>query len=405
MGSMLALLLSLCTLSGELDGTRPAPDVVVFVIDDVGDVDVDLVRTPAIDSLAARGMRFRRAYTHAYCNPTRVALLLSDQYGDRHGADCDPPVPETLDFGATTLPKVFAAAGYRTAHFGKWHLGTNRVGNWEATAHLFGYADVRAGMPIGCDSNVGEWPRLDDGQATSSRVHKTIALREALREWWTRTEGPKLAVVNFLAAHKPFQIPPDSILYPWYDRPIFPTQREKFEAEIIGADFVLGELLPLFETNTLIVFLGDNGTPSEVPPPGVAADRVKLSCYEGGVRVPLIVAHPSLLQGVETDALVHAVDFLPTFAALLGLPLQVPVDGVSFADVLAGGGTGRDYVFVRSPGFRQEAIVGRRFKLFVDDQEPPVLYDLLLDPNEETPLPPAGKHAEQLLAWHAEVTR
>jgi len=388
------------------------PNVVLFLIDDVADSDIDAIRTPALDDLASRGMRFRRAYSHAYCQPTRDSLFYSRWLGRSRGVDCAGAVPATQDHGLFNIVSVFEAAGYSTAHFGKWHLGSNRIGPWEMTPHLRGYDYVRAGMPIGCPQGGQRWLRLDDGQVRVETVHRTIALRNAFRDWWTATEGPKFAFVNFLAAHSPFEIPPASILYPWVSFTTY-SNRERFEAEVIGVDFVLSELLPLIESNTLILFLGDNGTPGNSPynpssvtnatRPDQDPERVKLSCYEDGVRVPLIVAHPKLPHGVETNALVHVVDLLPTLADLIGLPVGAPIAGESFADVLVGDGPGRDWLFVYSPGRPDRAVITPRWKLLTTEDRREELYDLADDPTEKNPLPAVGPIADELRALRASV--
>ncbi len=390
------------------------PNVVIFMIDDVADSDIDVTRTPTIDYLASTGVRFRRAYSHAYCQPTRDALFHSQWIGRKHGGDCDPPSSETRDHGDFNLTSIFEAAGYATAHFGKWHLGANAIGPWEMTPHLRGYDAVRAGMPIGCTSPANQWLRLDDGTAVLDSTQRTIALRDAFSDWWTTTRGPKFAFVNFLAAHAPFIVPPKSILYPWYKAPKFARNREKYESEIIGADFVMGQLLPLLGDNTLILFLGDNGTPgytnsaphseTDATRPDQDPERVKLSCFEDGVRVPFILSHSRLPQGVETDALVHVIDILPTFADLIGLRVRAPIDGESFANVLLGEGPGREWLYVDSWGRPDEAIITPRWKLITLFDRTEELYDLRLDPKEKRPLAPVGPVAEQLRRLRESVT-
>ena len=383
------------------------PDVVVFVIDDVADSDIDAIPTPNLDRLAAEGVRFRRAYSHAWCAPTRDSLMRSTWLGRFHGGACGPVDEGTLDFGEFNLAKLFEGQGYHGVHLGKWHLGTNAIGPWEMTAHLMGFDNVRAGFPIGDCADVARgWLRLDDGVTRTSTADVTISLRDAFSQWWDSLEGPRFAMVNLLAAHQPFAFPPRSILPPRYPRPLDPTNREAYEAEVVSVDFVIGQLLPALGPDTWIVFMGDNGTPGADPgQPLRQTDatrndqdptRVKLTCYEDGVRVPLIIRGPGVAKGTESHDLVHVVDLLPTFAEILGTPMRVPVDGVSFAPVLFGGAGARDFVFVHSPPRRDNAIIQRRWKLLTNVKGQEELYDLQNDPREQHPLPPVGLVANRL---------
>jgi len=401
-----------------LSGARPAerPDVVVFVIDDVADSDIDAIPTPNLDRLAAEGVRFRRAYSHAWCAPTRDALMRSTWLGDFHGDGCGPPGASTLDFGEFNLAKLFEGQGYHGVHLGKWHLGTNAIGPWEMTPHLMGFDHVRACFPIGdCDSVARTWLRLDDGATSNASGDITIALRDAFAEWWDSLPGPRFAMVNFSAAHRPFIFPPRSILPPRYPRPLDPTNREAFEAEVVGVDFVIGQLLPALGPDTWIVFMGDNGTPGATPGmPLRESDatrndqdptRVKLTCYEDGVRVPLIIRGPGVRRGTESQDLVHVVDFLPTFAEILGTPQHAPVDGVSFAPVLFGGAGARNFVFVHSPPRRDNAIIQQRWKLLTNVKGVEELYDLQNDPRERHPLAPIGPVANRLRLLRSSILK
>jgi arylsulfatase A-like enzyme len=373
------------------------PDVVVFVIDDVADSDIDAIPTPNLDRLAAEGVRFRRAYSHAWCAPTRDSLMRSTWLGSYHGRACKPADASTLDFGEFNLAKLFEGQGYHGVHLGKWHLGTNAIGPWEMTPHLMGFDQVRACFPIGdCDHFARGWLRLDDGVVSNGSGDITIALRDAFSAWWESLPGPRFAMVNFSAAHEPYNFPPPSILPPRYPRPLDPTEREAYEAEVVGVDFVIGQLLPVLGPDTWIVFMGDNGTPGNATRRNQDPTRAKLTCYEDGVRVPLIIRGPGVHAGTQSHDLVHVIDILPTFAEILGTPLRVPVDGVSFAPVLFGGAGARDFVFVHGLPRRDNALIQGRWKLLTNVRGEEELYDLQTDPRERHPLAPIGPVANRL---------
>lgn len=391
----------LATSSPEAaDLGQPLPDVVIIVLDDVGDIDIDASipqATTNIRALAQEGVRFRRAYTHAWCAPTRDSWTHSKWLGQYRGSDCSLPNTNTIDPTDFNIVRMFEAQGYYTCHFGKWHLGTQPNGVWELTPQSNGYDRALCEYPVGefCELPSPGGTRVDDGVVSQDTTNDTIALRDAFLGWWETTESPRFAVINFTAAHSPFKFPPPSTLPPGYPHPFNSTNRQKYEAEIAGVDTALGQLLPLFGPEDWVVFTSDNGTPSDVALPTQDPNKLKLTCYEGGIRVPLIVRGPTATPGLESLALVQLVDLLPTFASILGITTQV-VDGLSFFPALTGGVVSRHFSFSYSPNRLDNAMVEAQWKLLTRMDGVEELYDLVNDPNEVMPLPPTGAKANYL---------
>lgn len=401
-----ALLLSLLTCA-----SAPQSDVVIFVIDDVADSDLDVVPTPNLDALAAGGMRFRRAYAHAWCAPTRDSLNRSAWLGIDRGDACAPPGPNTPPPSATFgMAAAFKSAGYATLHVGKWHIGTAPTGDWRLAPAFFGYDSVRNGIFVGpvCNIPGAAQMRVDDGVESIVTEDNTIACRDAFLEWWNATPSPRFAVVNFGSAHAPFKRPPSSILPPGTPNPFNPTNRQEFEWEIQGVDFVLGQMLAVVGPQAYVVFLGDNGTPGlvagENPSKTVATRpdqdpaKVKLTCYEDGVRVPLIFRGPGVVSG-ENRCPVHAIDILPTFAQIFGASAMPQAQGRPFGASLIGlkGSTAPVFVWAPSPRL-DRAMIGPRWKLLTRPDGVEELFDLSNDPRELSPLPPTGPEADALRA-------
>ena len=178
--------------------------------------------------------------------------------------------------------------------------------------------------------------------------------------------------------------------------PITPTpvtNRERFEAAVVAMDTALGQMLSAVSLHdTLVLFFGDNGTPS----PAVAEDqdhrKVKFTTFEGGVNVPLIAAGPGVERGRQCDALVHTVDVMATLAEYLDfeLPDNMAQDSVSFARSFQRPmfRSPRPWVYferVNPPQF-DRAIRDQRYKLRIGHTGTQ-LYDLLRDPRETRPLP------------------
>ncbi len=95
------------------------PDVYVFVIDDVADSDIDSIATPNIDTLAGRGVRFRRAYSMPKCSQTRHGLLFSEYFADEHDFLCESGGSKNVPPNQLSLARSLRTAGYETALFGK----------------------------------------------------------------------------------------------------------------------------------------------------------------------------------------------------------------------------------------------------------------------------------------------
>jgi arylsulfatase A-like enzyme len=384
------------TSEEERTGRSPArPDIVLIIADDLAESDLDHIPTAHVDRLAARGMRFRRAYANPLCIPSRHSLLFGTWWDRWHGDSCTPGTEESLDpamFGLGTLMKQ---AGYATGYFGKWHLGSNRQGPWETTVGLFGFDAYRAIVPQGVNSCGGKaydhWLRVDDGESAISREYVTDAIRDAALAWWAEDHGsaPRFAILSLQAPHAPQHMPPATSLPARYPRPRTTTDREKYVAMVVSVDEVVGSVLDAVGDEVLVLFLGDNGTPRFGMRPDQKQSAVKYSTREDGIRVPFVVAGPGVAARTETRALIHLVDVLPTLAELLDAPVPDSLDGRSFAHVLRDPAAAplRPYVYCSRKPF--QAVVLGRHKLhrsLLPEDEPWTLFDLVLDPREEHPL-------------------
>lgn len=384
---------------GVPPGVAPAasarPSVILVVLDDIGATDLELVHTPTLADLARKGRSFRRGYAMPLCASARRTLMFGD-YWESSGPFCTHvPTSDTPDVGWFSLPKVFESDAYDTALFGKWHLGTNDVGQpWQATPELHGFdrtfAVVPANVASPCDGFEGDyysWLCVQDGLSFVETRYQTLVLRDDFIAWWSSTLGPKFAMVSFQAAHAPFDDPPAELLphLPPGGPGRTPT-RIQFEKLVISLDTALGQMLSFVDlADTYVIVVGDNGTPPNAIGPGQVRDKVKGTPYEGGVRVPFFFVGPGIRPG-PSDALVSIVDVLPTLADLFGVARTLP-DGRSLVPLLKSPSAAvREHVFVSNEGDR--AVIQARYKLIrLDDRER--FFDLALDPREESPIPPS----------------
>lgn len=425
----------------------PVTNVLIIVADDVG---IDAVATykahpkaadtPHLDALAARGMLFRRAYAQPVCSPTRASLL-TGRHPARHGVG---RVVATDDHWAMapseiTLPEMLrrAPVPWSSAALGKWHLaseGDGRLGldhpNVQGFQH---YAGLPGNVAVGehGDGKLGyhRFLKVTNGvEQLTTRFLLTDEVDDALTQVTTLPE-PWLVWLAPHAAHTPFQIPPPH-LQPrppvGHDAPDWKRHR----ALVHAIDTELGRL---FEgmgaerlARTLVVFIGDNGTPDLATLAPFDPSHAKGTMMEEGVRVPLIIAGPGVVHG-ETDRLAHAVDLFPTVAELAGVALSdvkrasgnpVIIDGVSLWPVLRDPGAPPPRRFVMSevfaplgkPPFREHTrmIRDERYKLITKIDEPNRVYDLLKDPHERDKLTARqlqGEAAAPVAALRAELAR
>lgn len=409
-------------------------NILLIIADDYGvdssslyntNASASLPPTPTLEALAQTGVLFRNAYANPVCSPTR-ACLITGRHGFRTGIGdvVTGPSSAALTSSEFTLPEAFAAnpvLGYQLAQFGKWHLNhnassPNNIGGWP---HF-------AGSLIGALGNYTNWTKTVNGiSSTSTNYATTDLVNDAVAWIQARGTNPWFAWVAFNAPHTPVHKPPNS-LCPHYttlsgtQSDINAHPRLYFEAMVEAMDTEMGRLLAAINrTNTQIIFLGDNGTMNNLLQPPFPAGRGKDTLYEGGIRVPMIVAGPSVGQpGRSSDVLVHAVDLFATILELAGIstantvPTNVTIDSRSFLPVLLNQPDTRSSVYsevfsatISTDGGR--ALRDDRYKLICFRDGHDEFYDLQIDPTELTNLLTAQltieqqQHRDRLIFWLA----
>ena len=356
-------------------GAAGKPNIVVIMADDLGWRDLHCygnaqVDTPALDQLAAEGMRFTNGYAAApVCTPTRAAMMTGQSParlritnhapGNAVGfAPKDSPLHEAenirhLPLAAVTIAERLSAAGYATAHVGKWHLS-------HTTRDDLGVAekDLRPEKQ-GFDLNIGG--DSSGGPPSYFAPYRIPALAEGkVGEYLPERLADE--AIAFIRAHRdgPFFLNwwPFSVHYPMQAREeVIAKYRLRtaikdpiYAAMIEDMDTAIGRFLKALDEaglreNTLVVFKSDNG--------GYNGDNrplrgLKGMLYEGGIRVPWIVRWPGKVQpGTTNSTPVISMDCYPTLLEAAGLPPTPnhPVDGKSLMPVLT-----------QTPGFDRDAL-------------------------------------------------
>lgn len=331
------------------------PNVLIVVADDVGTDKLSGYgehprppATPVLDDLARQGVRFRHAYATPLCSSTRAAIL-TGRHGRRNGLGVIIPWNGTweLPLDEVTIPELLDRSGtdWATAAIGKWHLSGPRTANGYAHPNRQGfdhaagslnnlYFDDEDSAAKG-DTNYFHWEKNVDGQLELANTYATATTTDDALRWVGTAREPWFLYVAYNAAHSPFHAPPGSGVAAGAGAPALHAAMVQDLDREVGR--LLGGLPAAQRARTLVVFVGDNGSPKSTITPPRLPTQGKTTLFEGGTNVPLIVAGPGVFRGGTTDALVHVVDLLPTIAEWAGVdPAKTgaPLDGVSFGDAL-----------------------------------------------------------------------
>ncbi len=380
------------------------PNIIFFLSDDVG---IDLIgcygsdryKTPNIDTLASRGIRFETAHSAPLCGPTRCQFN-TGRYAFRTGGltnlswnSAGGKGPKASD--EFPIARMLKQAGYATCSSGKWRQIGETPGDW-------GY---------------DEW--LTDPMAAGWYWQKSYTKNGKLTKLDREVYCPDVAhefAMNFIRRHRqqpffiyypthlvhgPIQRTPDSA----------PDSKDLYADNVAYMDKLLGKVVAEVEhlglsDNTVILFAGDNGTAKLS---GAIADQrdyitiggrqtngTKGQMEEGGTRVPLIASWKGTApQGKVLSDMVDFSDFYATFAELAGskLPQNLEIDGRSFAPQLRGQkGNPREWIYVQLG--RDWYVKNRGWKLNQRGE----LYDMKQAPFEETLVPAEAKDADAVAA-------
>jgi arylsulfatase A-like enzyme len=397
--------LLLALLASTPATAAPRPNVVFFLVDDLGYADVGannpgtLYETPQIDRLSATGMRFTDGYAASpVCSPTRYSIL-TGRYptragatnffsGAREGRYRPAPLLDRMPLEETTLAEALREAGYRTFFAGKWHLGPTEE-YWPERQGFEGNAGGwSAGGPFGGKQYFPPYanPRLPDGPPGEHLPDRLAT--ETLRFIERHRDEPFLAYLSFYSVHVPLVGRSDLVAK--YERKIggrplagrseFDTEEQVWAVEeprhvralqrhavyaamVEAVDQAVGKVLDGLEVmglaeRTIVVFTSDNGglsTAEGSPTSNLPLRGGKGWLYEGGIREPMIIKWPGVTRaGSVCDCPVISTDFYPTLLEMAGLPARPEQhrDGMSLVPLLKGGKSlSREAIFWHYPHY------------------------------------------------------
>ncbi len=404
LGQFALMLLSLIGWNPSMLSADSHPNIVVFLVDDMGVMDTSLpfltdedgkekryplnefYRTPSMERLAEQGIRFNQFYAMSVCSPTRISIMTGQNaarhrttnwinpFNNNRGPQGPPHWNWTgLKKGDVTLPGILKNQGYQTIHVGKAHFGPNGSEGSEPL-HL-GFDVNIGGASFGApgsyygEKNYGHGtkrehhavPHLEKYHGTETFL--TEALTEEAKSAITESvqeNKPFYLYFSHYAVHSPFESDPRFASH--YQNSGKPKAAQAFATLIEGMDKSLGDTLDHIEklgiaSNTLILFLGDNGSDAPLGHQHEVACAAPLrgkkgAHYEGGMRVPFIAAWAEhdpnnpwqkklpIKKGAIQSQVANVTDIFPTLLDLLDIRKSLPphhkMDGASLQKLLTG---------------------------------------------------------------------
>jgi arylsulfatase A-like enzyme len=373
--------------------------------------DSGAVATPNIERLAENGLVFDNAWSNPACSMTR-STILTGLYGHRTGVTF---VNAVLPTTTTTLfDRVGAETAYDAALFGKYHVGPT-------VEHVSEIGiDTFRGILGGAISDYYNWVAFDvAGPAVRWSTYATTAITDFAVDHIREREAaapdqPWFVYQAYNGSHSPFQVPPRELhsLDVGGQAPgTIDNSINNYKAIIQATDTEIGRLLAEVDLDeTTVIYIGDNGTPGAQKDTGTGVRGSKGSAYEGGVRVPFVIAGAGVTRRGREDAIVNTADLYATILELAGLSIGHVNNSYSLKPLLTdeNATSGRTLNVTESCNAnnpnnnRNFAIRDSRFKI-VATNGVYSLFDLQTDPLEATDLYNDPEYAAQRASLLAEI--
>lgn len=390
---------------GLLHADPPLPNVIFILADDLGAYELGCygqkkIKTPNLDRLAERGMRFTRFYAgNNVCAPSRCSLLTGLHSGHatiRDNREAQPEGQQPIRADEVTLSSIMKQQGYATGAIGKWGLGMFHTSG-DPLEHgfdfFFGYNCQRHAhyhFPKFLYRNAVRFELPGNELKTGKTYSHDLLEAESLQFILQHREKPFFLYLPYIIPHVSVQVPEDDLKEyrgklgddPAYDGKKgyvpHPAPRAGYAAMVSRLDRTVGKIMALLDElhltgNTLIIFTSDNGPTHNVG----GADStffesagklrgLKGSMYEGGLRVPFIASWKGKIKpGTVCDARWAFWDVMPTLGEVVQAKLPVKLDGISFLPTLLGQRQPKqhDFFYWESGGYGgQQAVIAGPWK-------------------------------------------
>lgn len=314
------------------------PNILLIIADDMGldacpgyNIGYEKPSMPTLENQMNNGIKFTNVWSNPTCTPTR-ATILTGKYGFRTNVIKVDDVLSTSEISIQKYLNQHLGNQYTNAVIGKWHLSTD-------TNHPENMGiDYYAGSLGGGLKNYWSWKLTENGQTSTSTTYNTSKYTDLAINWIEDQTQPWFLWLAYNAPHEPFHLPPYELHY----QGELPTDEASIEANPLpyylamleAMDTEIGRLLNSMSSeekaNTVIIFVGDNGTPNQVIQE-YNSKRAKGSLYKGGINVPMIISGNNITRLNETeDALINLSDLYTTIANIAGVNVSHINDSYNF---------------------------------------------------------------------------
>ncbi len=369
------------------------PNILLIIADDLGvdalngyDIGTVLPNTPNIDQLRKTGVTFTNTWACPSCAPTR-ATMLTGKYGVNNDLNTVPGILSTEHKSIFKELDELTDTAYVNCVVGKWH-----VSNITDIDHPYdhGVDDFMGVMDYGVE-DYSNWAKVEAHESSTCTEYATSYFTDYATSWINEQSKPWLMWLAHVAPHTPFHVPPSEM----YTSEQVNTNLQKFIAMIESLDYEIGRLLDSIPQNvlenTVVIFIGDNGTPGNVLQ-GFPKPLGKNTVYQGGIHVPMIVSGYGVTRiNEKEDALINASDIYATIAQIAqpdAYPTNKVNDSYSFKHLLSGSdGTKRTYNYMELGANRNipndlYTIRDSQYKIIYDIAGNKEFFDLKTDPFE-----------------------
>ncbi|WP_303317585.1 sulfatase-like hydrolase/transferase [Flavivirga abyssicola] len=319
------------------------PNILLIIADDMGldatpgyDIGTIKPNMPTLQGLMNSGIKFTNLWSNPTCSPTRASIL-TGKYGFKTNVLAPGDVLSTSETSLQNYIDTNTNTSYNHAVIGKWHLSNNAAHPNNMGINHF------AGLLGGGVQSYWNWNLTENGTTTQSTTYTTTKFTDLAINWVAEQTTPWFLWLAYNAPHTPFHLPPNDL----HAQGVLPSDQASIDsnplpyymAALEAMDSEMGRLINSMsedeKENTVIIFIGDNGTPNQVVQEHVST-RAKGSVYQGGVNVPMIIAGKNVARINETeDALINTTDLFTTIANITGASTTEIHDSKSFKELLS----------------------------------------------------------------------
>jgi arylsulfatase A-like enzyme len=402
----------------------PPPNILLVIADDMGldvspcyDLGNEKPDMPVLEAMCRDGLVFDNVWAEPVCSPTR-ATILTGRYGFRTGVlqPAGGMAEGGIRLDELSLQRFLdenAPAPYAHAVIGKWHLSDSTNGDRD-NPELMGVG-FYSGLIAGGVRDYYRFELTSGGVSETVDGYATTVFTDIAIDWLSRQQVPWFLWLAYNAPHTPFHVPPAGL----HHRDLIDTAaaieadpRPYYLAALEALDHETGRLLdsldPATRENTIVIFLGDNGTPNQVAETPYTPSTAKGTLYPGGIAVPMVVSGAGVTRKGEREAApVNTADLFATIADLAGVAATPAEDSISFRPLLSASAVGdrsqlySDLQATQPPPMARNSgwtIREGPYQLLMLDDGARLLFNVEADPGGATNLLDAGGDAEAIAA-------